>query len=438
MATIKLFLGKSKAEKQNILVRIRDGRNIDIRWKSPYSILPIYWDDKKQTIKNRIAINPQEKAELLSNIEKIKILTEKAYNQLKETSFAPTTENFADYINALLYPKKYAKSTFFNDWEEFLLTKSNITPLAQKILKHCRDNLIRFEKFKQIFSNKHFSLSYDTLTDTILQEFYNFIIDEYKYIDTPAMKDFYDSLDKRQWHNIRHINTANTRIKKLKTFWLWAIKKGYTTKNPFYTFKIPADRYATPIFLLSDEVKKIYSLNLSNNKYLENIKDIFIFQCMVGCRREDLWQLTNDNFQNGFLVYIPQKTLETLQEPLKIPLNSIATEILDKYKDNDKPLPTYTSVDCYNRAITQICYKAELNRKVTVLNNKGLPEIKQLKDVVTSHTARKTFISILINNGVSSQVISSMTGHTPNSKAFARYFKIEDDIKTKVIKTLEI
>lgn len=34
MATIKLFLGKSKAEKQNILVRIRDGRNIDIRWRS--------------------------------------------------------------------------------------------------------------------------------------------------------------------------------------------------------------------------------------------------------------------------------------------------------------------------------------------------------------------------------------------------------------------
>lgn len=84
MATIKLFLGKSKAEKQNILVRIRDGRNIDIRWKSPYSILPIYWDDKKQTIKNRIAINPREKAELLNNIEKIKNLTEKHITNLKK------------------------------------------------------------------------------------------------------------------------------------------------------------------------------------------------------------------------------------------------------------------------------------------------------------------------------------------------------------------
>lgn len=62
MATIKLFLGKSKAEKQNILVRIRDGRNIDIRWKSPYAILPIYWDDKKQTIKKSYRYKPTRKS----------------------------------------------------------------------------------------------------------------------------------------------------------------------------------------------------------------------------------------------------------------------------------------------------------------------------------------------------------------------------------------
>ena len=252
------------------------------------------------------------------------------------------------------------------------------------------------------------------------------------------MQEYYNSLDKRNWCNMRHINTANARIKKLKTFWLWAIKKGYTTNNPFFTFKIPADRYATPIFLLPEEVKKIYDLDLLDNKYLDKSRDIFIFQCMVGCRREDLWNITKDNIQDGFLVYLPQKTLESLHEPLKIPLNTIALEILDKYKDDKKPIPTYNSVDYYNRAITQICYKANLNRKVTIFNKQGTPEIKLLKDVASSHIARKTFISILINNGVSSQVISSMTGHTPNSKAFARYFAIEDEIKTKVIKNLEI
>lgn len=144
------------------------------------------------------------------------------------------------------------------------------------------------------------------------------------------MKNVYISSETSPCNHIRHINTANERLKKLRTFLLWAIKKGYTTKNPFYTFKIPTDRYATPIFLLPDEVKKIYTLNLANNKYLNKIKDIFIFQCMVGCRREDLWNITNDNIQNGFLVYIPHKTLKTNQKPLKIPLNAIATEIINK------------------------------------------------------------------------------------------------------------
>ena len=42
------------------------------------------------------------------------------------------------------------------------------------------------------------------------------------------------------------------------------------------------------------------------------------------------------------------------------------------------------------------------------------------------------------NNGVAPQVISSMSGHVPNSKAFERYFNIEDEIKKSVVKNLEI
>lgn len=79
-----------------------------------------------------------------------------------------------------------------------------------------------------------------------------------------------------------------------------------------------------------------------------------------------------------------------------------------------------------------------LDRKVTIFNVKGQPEIKEIKDVISSHIARKTFISILINNGVAPQVISSMSGHVPNSKAFERYFNIEDEIKKSVVKNLEI
>ncbi|GEM_PF-2624084 len=51
MATMKLHLGKGKKDKVNILVQIRDGRNIDIKWTSPLQINTNYWDENRQTIK---------------------------------------------------------------------------------------------------------------------------------------------------------------------------------------------------------------------------------------------------------------------------------------------------------------------------------------------------------------------------------------------------
>ncbi|MBR1774844.1 MAG: integrase catalytic domain-containing protein [Bacteroidales bacterium] len=438
MATIKLYLGASKKDRVNVRVRVRDGRMIDLYYTSDILIKPEYWDEKQQNVKSRISINSTEKTELIRKIQELKRVCEKAYDDLKHSADSIISDNFVRCVERQIYPERYAKSDFFAVWDKFLQAKSNLSFLGQRALIQCKDNLVRFEKYMQTFKDRRFVLSFNSINDIIIQEYYYFIINEYQYISNPAMQDFYTRLECRQWKTERHINTANGRIKKFRTFWLWAIKSGYTEKNPFNTFTIPTDRYATPIFLLPEEVKKIYSLDLSANVYLEKARDIFVFQCMVGCRREDLWSLTRDNIQDGVLSYIPKKTIESNQKTLRVPLNSIAIEILEKYKDEEKPLPLDCSMDYYNRAITQIAYKAGLDRKVTVFNTKGLPEIKELKEVLTSHIARKTFISILINNGVAPQVISSMSGHTANSKAFARYFEIEDDIKKAVVRNLEI
>ncbi|MBQ9254751.1 MAG: integrase catalytic domain-containing protein, partial [Bacteroidales bacterium] len=337
-----------------------------------------------------------------------------------------------------IYPERETKSNFFSIWEEFLNSKQDMTKGGKKPLEVCRDNLIRFERYYQVFKDKNFVLSFSSVSDTIVQQFYDFIINECHYIDHPAMKEFYETIDKRQRREERHINTANARVKKFRTFWIWAVKRGYTENDPFKTYTVPTDRYATPIFLLPEEVKRIYNLDLSNNEYLDKARDIFIFQCMIGCRREDLWSLTKDNIQEGVLSYIPQKTIKKQQKTLRVPLNSIALEILDKYKNENYLLPTHICINYYNRAIKQIATLSMLDRKVTIFNTKGQPEIKEIKDVISSHIARKTFISVLINNGVAPQVISSMSGHVPNSKAFERYFNIEDEIKKSVVKNLEI
>ena len=52
-----------------------------------------------------------------------------------------------------------------------------------------------------------------------------------------------------------------------------------------------------------------------------------------------------------------------------------------------------------------------------------------LKEVATSHTARKTFIGNLYKQVPDPNLIASMSGHVEGSRAFNRYRTIDDEMK---------
>ena len=58
-------------------------------------------------------------------------------------------------------------------------------------------------------------------------------------------------------------------------------------------------------------------------------------------------------------------------------------------------------------------------------------------EVATSHTARKTFIGNLYKQVKDPSLISSMSGHTNGSQAFARYRTIDDEMKRELIGMLD-
>jgi integrase len=81
--------------------------------------------------------------------------------------------------------------------------------------------------------------------------------------------------------------------------------------------------------------------------------------------------------------------------------------------------------------------EAGINRIVPVINKTTrIAEHKPIYTVATSHMARRTFTSILYENVQDPNIIGTMTGHAPNSKAFARYRKIDDKVKRKAISFL--
>ena len=65
-------------------------------------------------------------------------------------------------------------------------------------------------------------------------------------------------------------------------------------------------------------------------------RDIFVFQCCVGCRVGDLYKLTHANIVDGILTYTPRKTKDNNPMLAELPLNAAARALLEKYYDPNR------------------------------------------------------------------------------------------------------
>ena len=136
--------------------------------------------------------------------------------------------------------------------------------------------------------------------------------------------------------------------------------------RPFDDFPLEECTYGTPYYITVEELHKIYGTNLMRHPQLAVQRDIFVFQCLIGCRVGDLLKMTKSNLIDGAIEYIPRKTKEGRPLTVRVPLNQTAKEIAARYKsqDGDKLLP-FISEQKYNLAIKRIFKAAGLKRLVT-------------------------------------------------------------------------
>lgn len=230
----------------------------------------------------------------------------------------------------------------------------------------------------------------------------------------------------------RSENTARSRLRQLRTLLYFV---GKPNPNPFDNYRIPQDAYGTPIYLTKDErdFVAMYS-DLTSDQKVQ--RDIFIFQCLTGCRIDDLLHLTPRNIQGGWLCYTPAKISRANPVAVEIPLTEQALEIVERYKGIDKRgrLLPFISKQGYNKMIHRILKACACNRVVMVYNpltHETTPT--PLWQAATSHTARKTFTQLLYAATGDKRLVATLTGHSENSQAFNRYSEVNRDIKQAAV-----
>ncbi len=228
-------------------------------------------------------------------------------------------------------------------------------------------------------------------------------------------------------------NSITNYLNCLKTFIKHANEKEYTNINPFISFKFDAEKYGTPIYLTIQERDLLFNAKLEG--HYEVVRDIFVFQCLIGCRYGDLLRFKHTNIVDGFIQYIASKTKEGKTQIARIPLSDKAKLILSKYDLPDGRLLPELSVLCCNRKLKKVFEKVGLVRIVTIKDKKTLIDKQvSINTLASTHMARRIFIGGLYNNNVKNEIIASMSGHVAHSKAFSRYYEIKPEQQIEAMK----
>ena len=206
-------------------------------------------------------------------------------------------------------------------------------------------------------------------------------------------------------------NTLIRYMKALKKITNRCLANDWIHKDPFAGIKFREDP-TDPEFLTLEEVDRIYNCN-PGSKRLEVIRDMFLMSAFTGLAFTDVSQLTEDhivtdNDGNKWIRKPRQKT----KQMSNIPLLDIPLAIIEKYQGDKKaakkgvllPIPCNQVMNRYLKEIATIC---KINKHLTM------------------HTARHTYATLCLSQGVSLKNVSKMLGHA-SVKMTERYARVLD------------
>lgn len=214
----------------------------------------------------------------------------------------------------------------------------------------------------------------------------------------------------------RILRTPDAKKQLGKTSWLEEIRIKWS----------PVDA----IYLTVNELKSLQSVDLSDNVRVDKVRDLFLVAAWTGVSFVDIPQVSND-----IEVIAGKKLVHVRRTKSKIdaviPLHATVQSIIDKYMGS---LPSMPSLQKFNNYVKEACALAGISEVINTRRYSGSKIITTSKpkhELVSSHTARRSFATNAVLAGLPIDAIMKITGHK-NVQTFMKYVRM--DAKTSAMR----
>jgi len=408
MATVKFYLRTKLDKLAPVYLRMTDTGGVNFIVKTPFKMVPAYWNAKKQTCKDNILDTEIFTKEDAKKIEdRFTELKDKILYESFELKGPVTLEWLNETVNKYFNKDAPKVETLRQYIDRFYNEAKAGTRLASA------GNTKRRYAYETLRSLKGTKLSFEMFEDETGRKsnFNDITIDWYN--------DFLAFYYKRGCG----ANYIGKHIKNLKTIMRQAREEGLhnNTEIERRSFKALSEP-SESIYLTEKEVAAMYAKDLSDNAVYAKVRDVFLCGVYTAQRYSDYSRIHKDMIKEEdgvrYIELIQQKTGEKCLIPMRPELETI----LSRY---DYTLPK-TFEQKINFNIKEVGKLCDIKEGIVTETFKSGMKVKKTTPkykLIKTHTARRTGCTLMYLAGVQPIDIMKVSGHK-TEKEFLKYIKV--------------
>jgi integrase len=417
---IKFYLKRPKAKAPTSIYALVNYGGNSLKIYTGESIVPKFWNPSTNSAKNTDKFS--EHPEFNERLNQVRSAINRAFLDYKNKNdnAEPSPAVLKPLIETAL--KRGTEKTNFIDYFESFVRRSfagqRIDPRSKQPIRHgvAKGYQTTFNHIKKFAETWHRKIDFATIDLEFHHDFTIFLTSAPRLLSA---------------------NSVGSHFQRIKAVLAEATEKQINNNLTFKSrYFVKQTEEADTIYLNEAELREMKDLDLSNNKRLDNVRDLFLIGCYTGLRFSDFSILKPEKITDGYIRINQTKT----GNPVVIPVHPIVKGILKKYNGNipyaDKNGISNEKLNAYLKELGQELKSLEKNETKTITKG-GIKTIRSVQKwaLLTSHSARRSFATNEYKAGTPTITIMAITGHK-SERSFLKYIRVSAEEHAQKIKQL--